>query len=87
MCIVREGDSSAQWSILKNLIRKWKEYYNTTLYYLLRERGRLTILKFLPHPDLIFHVIKLFLPHPVLFFHVINEKVLPTLFVYYLLFA
>jgi hypothetical protein len=34
-------------------------------------------LKFLPHPDLIFHVIKIFLPHPVPIFHVKNEKILP----------
>ena len=40
-----------------------------TLYYLLREQGCLTILKFLPHSDLSFHVI--------------NEKIPPTLFAYY----
>jgi hypothetical protein len=35
-----------------------------TLQYLLREQGRLTILKFLPHPDLIFDVIKIFFAPP-----------------------
>ena len=44
-----------------------------TLYYLLREQGRLSILKFLPHPVLVFHVI--------------NEKILPTMSAYYLLFT
>ena len=54
-------------------------------YYLIKEWGLITILKFLRHPDLIFHVMKIFFAP--LIFHVINEKIKPTLFAYYLLFA
>ena len=50
-----------------------REQILSTLYYL--EQGRLTILKFLPHPVLVFHVLHFFLPRPVLAFQVINEKI------------
>ena len=42
--------------------------------YLLREQGGLTILKCLPNPDLIFHLLKMILPRLVVFFHGINEN-------------
>ena len=52
----------------------------------IKRTGSLNYFEVLPHPDLIFHVMKIFFDPPCTP-HGINEINLPTLFAYYLLFA